>query len=61
MKEITETTVDATEKDESQVQTQAIDVWSSLAEEEKVRIDNGEHHFNIIDRALDILVKMLTG
>lgn len=60
MGDITEVTTRATEEDESQVQTQAIDVWSSIAEEEKIRIDNKEQHFSIIERALDILVKMIT-
>ncbi|CAI2382880.1 unnamed protein product [Moneuplotes crassus] len=59
MKDITDVTILATENDEPQVKTQAIDVWSSLAEEEKMRIDNGKSHSNIIRTAFGIIMEMI--
>mmetsp|Transcript_13217 Transcript_13217/g.13168 ORF Transcript_13217/g.13168 Transcript_13217/m.13168 type:complete len:87 (+) Transcript_13217:258-518(+) len=59
MKDITDVTILATENDEPQVKTQAIDVWSSLAEEEKMRIDNGKSHSNIIKTAFGIIMEMI--
>lgn len=61
MKDITDVTLAATENDEPQVKTQAIDVWSSLAEEEKMRMDNGKDHSNIISTAFDIIMEMIFG
>ena len=60
MGKITEVTIDACEKDEDQVKTQALDVWTSIAEEEYVLIENGQTNLGIIDRALDILIPLIT-
>ena len=59
MKDISDATILATEKDEPQVKTQAIDVWSSIAEEEKLRMDNGQSQHNFIETAFDMIVDMI--
>jgi importin subunit beta-1 len=61
MDEITQTTTNATVKDEQQVKTQAIEVWSSIAEEEKTRKDDGRSGHDLIGRALNILLDLITG
>lgn len=61
MGDITETTTNATEKDEPQVKTQAIEVWSSIAEEEKARKEDGRHSHNLIGIALDVLIDLIKG
>jgi len=59
MADISEVTIKAAREDETNVKTQAIEVWSSIAEEEQARADKGLNHSNIIETAFDMLEPML--
>ena len=59
MADISEVTIKAAREDETNVKTQAIEVWSSIAEEEQARGDKGLNHSNIIETAFDMLEPML--
>ena len=59
MPEITEVTFEAAKKDVTEVKTQAIEVWSSIAEEEGLRNFKGQRHHSIIDRGFDELEKII--
>lgn len=59
MVEITDHTFNHARNDEKEVQTQAIEVWASIAEEENTRLLNNQRINNIIDTAFDMLVELL--
>lgn len=59
MADITECTMNASKKDEEEVKTQALEVWSSIAEEENMREEKNIQHFNFIDTAFDVLIEMI--
>ena len=59
MGEISEVTMNATRQDITKVKTQAIEIWSSIAEEENIKEEKGMKHHNIIDTGLDMLLEMI--
>lgn len=59
MAEITDVTMEATKHDVTEVKTQAIEVWSSIAEEESIRMEKNQQHHHIIETAFGILEEMI--
>lgn len=59
MADISEVTMKAAREDCTNVKTQAIEIWSSIAEEEQLKEEKGLSHQNIIDTALEMLEPML--
>lgn len=57
--DIKDATFNATDKDETSVKTQALEVWSSIAEEEHTRNLKNKGHSNIINHVFEELEKML--
>jgi importin subunit beta-1 len=59
MVDICDVTAEASQKDESEVKTQALEVWSSIAEEESLREEKGERHGDFTCTALNMLLDMI--
>lgn len=59
MGDITETTFLAARKDETAVKCQAIEVWSSIAEEENLRQERREDHLGLINVAFEALEEVI--
>lgn len=59
--DISNVTVEAAKSDVTQVKTQAIEVWSSIAEEENMRQEKQLRHLNIIDTAFEMLEELIEG
>ena len=59
MADISEVTMEAARNGITKVKTQAIEIWSSIAEEEFIREERNLSHWNIIDTALDMLLDMI--
>lgn len=59
MGDISEHTLNHARGDEEEVQTQAFEVWSSIAEEEIMKKQDGARTKNIIDQAFDMLMELI--
>lgn len=59
MGDISEATLRACDKDETEVKTQAIEIWSSIAEEENMREEKGIDHLGLTNIASNMLIELL--